>query len=104
MYIVNGVAYAHSTTDMLEVTDVKTLEDFMMLVTFASGEIRLYDATVLFDYPVFEVLKDTQVFENAKVEDGVVTWCNGEVDIAPETVYRDSFKYDSKMYYKELTP
>lgn len=25
---------------------------------------------------------------------GVITWNNGEIDIAPETVYAESFPYD----------
>ena len=66
----------------------------MMILTFASGEKRLYDATPLLDYPAFQPLKDDSVFKNAKVEHGVVVWLDGEIDIAPETMYHDSYAYD----------
>ena len=66
----------------------------MMLVTFASGERRLYDATQLLEYPAFQPLKDEAVFKLANVDHGVVTWMDGDIDIAPETMYADSFPYD----------
>ena len=63
-------------------------------IELASGEKRLYDATPLLDYPAFQPLKDDSVFKNAKVEHGVVVWLDGEIDIAPETMYHDSYAYD----------
>jgi hypothetical protein len=38
-------------------------------------------------------LADEKIFMAAKVDQGVVTWCDGEIDIAPETMYRDSYQY-----------
>jgi hypothetical protein len=37
---------------------------------------------------VFEVLKDPDVFSQARVEHGVVTW-PGEIDLAPDAMYRE---------------
>jgi hypothetical protein len=93
MYIVNGIAYASSNSEEFEVQAVKPLEDMMMLITFSSGEKRLYDATGLLQYPAFKPLSDKRIFATAQVEHGVVTWCNGDIDIAPETMYKDSFAY-----------
>ena len=93
MYILNGIAHAHNNADIIEVQQVKPLEDMMMILTFTTGEQRLYDGTKLLQYPAFKPLMDEKVFANAKIEDGVVTWCNGEIDIAPETMYRDSHAY-----------
>jgi len=95
MYIVDGIAYASNETDIIEVQSVKPLDDLMMILTFTSGEKRLYDATILLQYPAFAPLANQDVFMDAKIEDGVVTWCNGEIDIAPETMYRDSYPYSS---------
>ena len=94
MYIVNGVAYAGTAVQDVSVMAVKPLDDMMMLVTFASGERRLYDATQLLEYPAFQPLKDEAVFKAVRVDHGVVTWMDGDIDIAPATMYATSFPYD----------
>ena len=93
MYIANGIAYANAKMQEASVKAVKPLDDMMMIVTFGSGEKRLYDATQLLAFPAFQPLKDEKVFKNAKVEYGVVTWNNGEIDSAPETMYENSYEY-----------
>lgn len=93
MYIVNGIAYAGVKTQETVVKAVKPLDDMMMIVTFGTGEKRLYDATQLLAFPAFQPLKDEKVFKNAKVQYGMVTWADGEIDIAPETMYENSYEY-----------
>ena len=94
MYIVNGIAYANNDTDNIEIQAIKPLGDMMLLLTFSSGEKRLYDGTLLLQYPAFKPLADEKIFIDAKVEHGVVTWCDGEIDIAPEAMYKDSYAYE----------
>ncbi|MCL1843951.1 MAG: DUF2442 domain-containing protein [Defluviitaleaceae bacterium] len=93
MYIVNGIAHADGGAESIEVSAIKPLEDMMMLITFTSGEKRLFDGTKLLKYPAFKPLADENIFMAAKVEDGVITWCNGDIDVAPEAMYRDSYAY-----------
>ena len=93
MYIVNGIAYTHSEMPEVAVREIKPLDDMIMIVTFASGEKRLFDATSLLDFPAFQSLKDEKIFKAAKVDHGVVTWNNGDIDIAPETMYKNSYEY-----------
>ena len=93
MYIVDGVAYAGVPTDEMRVSGVKCLDDMMMILTFETGEKRLFDATQLLAYPAFAPLADDATFKAAQVEWGVVTWCNGELDIAPESMYENSVPY-----------
>lgn len=95
MYIVNGIAYACAPMDEILVADAKPLDDMTMILTFANGEKRVYDATQLLKMPVFQPLADEAVFRAVRVAHGVVTWLDGEIDIAPETMYRDSFRYDT---------
>ncbi|MBQ6373965.1 MAG: DUF2442 domain-containing protein [Clostridia bacterium] len=94
MYVMNGIAYAGTALQDMRVSAAKPLDDMMMLVTFASGERRIYDATQLLEYPAFQPLKDEAVFRAASVDHGVVTWMDGEIDIAPETMYANSLPYD----------
>ena len=32
-----------------------------------------------------------------KIEHGVLTWLNGDIDISPDTVYKKSFAYDETL-------
>lgn len=94
MYIIDGVAYAGKKTDDIKVKEVKVLDDMMMILTFTTGEQRLFDGSELLSFPAFAPLKDEKIFKKAKVEYGVVTWNNGEIDIAPETMYQNSYAYN----------
>ena len=94
MYIENGIAYAGTPTDEIRVRSVKPLDDMMMILTFTSGERRLYDATQLLEFPAFQPLRDESVFKSAVVEHGIVVWNDGDIDIAPETMYANSYAYN----------
>ena len=94
MYIENGIAYAGTPTDEIRVRSVKPLDDMMMILTFTSGERRLYDATQLLEFPAFQPLRDESVFKSAVVEHGIVVWNDGDIDIAPETMYANSYVYN----------
>lgn len=79
------------SVDTLEVKvlDVKILDGMKLLLTFMGGEKRVFDAHEL-NGPVFECLRDPEVFKTAGIEDGVVVWLNGEIDCAPEYMYEHS--------------
>ena len=93
MYIADGIAYAQTKDDDIFVTAVKPLPDWMMVVTFRSGEKRLFDASVLFSYPAFRALENNDIFMSPKIDHGVITWMNGDIDIAPEFVHAKSYEY-----------
>ena len=93
MYIVNGIAYAGEFIPEIEVTRVTAFDGMMMLLTFSTGEKRLYDASALLKYPAFKPLEDANAFKAVSVDHGVVTWLDGELDIAPETLYQQSTAY-----------
>ncbi len=92
MYVIDGIVYAGNNGKILSVERVVPLKDRMLLVTFDSGETRLFDTTLL-SGPVFEPLSDEQIFMHPTIEHGVVTWNNGEIDCAPEYMYKNSFEY-----------
>lgn len=93
MYIVNGICYAGEMQAGIRVTEAKPLRGGMMLVTFSTGEKRLFDTTRL-QGPAFAPLRDEEIFLHPTIFHGVITWADGTIDIAPETVYRDSYAYD----------
>lgn len=98
MYIKDGICYAGELQDNITVKEAKPLRGGMLLVTFSTGEKRLFDTTLL-SGSAFEALKDEKVFMNPTVFHGVITWNNGEIDIAPEYVYEESYAYEDSMVY-----
>lgn len=92
----NDICYAGELEDNIKVVDVKPLRGFMMLVTFSTGEKRLFDVTRL-QGSAFDALKDENIFMNPALFHGVITWKDGEIDIAPERVYVDSYAYESEV-------
>lgn len=95
MFIMNGIVYAGTPTNNLSVLKVKVLPDYMLLVTFSTGETRLFDSTIL-NGEVFEPLKDENVFKSAIVDHGIVAWADGEIDCSPEFMYNNSYEYSTK--------
>lgn len=93
MYIIDDICYAGELTEGIQVTEAKPLRGGMMLVTFSTGEKRLFDTTLL-EGDAFKPLADEEIFRNPVIYDGVITWNNGEIDIVPETVYQDSDPYN----------
>ena len=95
MYIRNGICYAGEYHEDIRVTAAKPLSGRMLLLTFSTGEQRLFDTTIL-KGEVLEPLNDPEIFNNPVIDFGTVTWNNGEIDIAPETLYAKSYSYESK--------
>lgn len=97
MFVFNGIVQASEPKDDLQITAAKPLEDMMLLLTFSTGEQRLFDVTVLTG-PAFLPLQDEAVFNNCKIVDGIVTWMDEEIDCSPEYMYQNSFPYPSLEY------
>lgn len=95
MFVVNDICYAGEMQEGIKVKAVTPLRGGMMLVTFSTGEKRLFDASAL-EGPAFAPLKDEAILSDPTLFHGVITWNNGEIDIAPETVYRESYQYSSE--------
>ena len=93
MFILNGIVYASEKSNDLSVVSVKPLDDMMMILTFSTGEKRLFDATILHG-SAFAPLADENIFKNCKIVDGVVTWMNEEIDCSPEYMYENSYAYN----------
>ena len=103
MYTKNGICYTEKIKDGIRVTDVKPLKNMKMLVTFSTGEKRLFDASRLTS-SVFEPLRDDKIFSSPSINHGVITWKNSEIDIAPETVYAESIPLPTSVpSYDEMT-
>lgn len=96
MFVKNDIAYAGKFEKELKVTSIKVVLKLCMLVTFSTGEERIFDASELLKYPIYKKLEDYEVFKNAYIENGIIVWDNGTIDISPETVYANSFEYEQR--------
>ena len=74
----------------IAVIKAEPLKDRRLIVIFSTSEIALFDAKKLTG-PVFEPLKDEKIFEDITLRDGVITWDNERIDVAPEFVYYNSY-------------
>ena len=95
MYIVDGICYAGEFQNDIKVAQAKLLQGKTMLVTFTTGERRLFDTTSL-EGGAFEPLSDEAILENFSIFHGIVSWLEGEIDIAPEFLYLNSIPYSEE--------
>lgn len=95
MYIVDDICYAGKLEEGIKVSEAKLLRGRMMLITFSTGEKRLFDASTL-NGGAFAPLADEKVLGDFLIFHGVMTWLDGSVDIAPETLYRESIPYSDE--------
>ena len=72
-----------------DVQEVIPKDDYTLLITFADGEKKIYDARPLLDKPIYAELKSLAFFLSARAECGTVVWSD-DVDIAPEHLYECS--------------
>lgn len=68
------------------VRSVVPRDDFTLELTFANGEVGVFDCKHLLDFGVFTELKDIAYFKQVRVEGGTVAWPH-EQDICPDTLY-----------------
>jgi hypothetical protein len=68
------------------VTDVYPQSDYTLLLTFADGEKKIYDARPLLKKPIYSQLNSLPFFLSARAEYDTVVW-NDDIDIAPEHLY-----------------
>lgn len=101
MYVIEDICYAGEREADIRIKNAKLLRGGMLLVTFTSGEQRIYDTTQLTG-SAFAPLKDEKILRDFTIFHGVLTWMNGDIDIAPETVYEDSFPYTSQNSMLEV--
>jgi hypothetical protein len=94
MYLKDGIVYASEPTSGLEVSSCRSVGDGVLIVGFSTGETRLFDTTCLLDMPAFAPLRNQSILDAFSIEDGILTWLDGEIDISPQAVYSRSYDYN----------
>ena len=97
MFVKDGVAYASTFQNEIKVTNVKIVGELSLLITFSSGEEKIFDMLYLIQYPVYQKLKDIEYFNTVRIENRILVWGEGELDIAPSEVYNNSYEYEKQI-------
>ncbi len=80
----------------LAIIDVKSLEDYKLLLTFENQEKRVFDMKPYLNKGIFRELKDKNLFRSVRVSFDSVQWSN-EADIDPEILYEKSVAYQQNQ-------
>ncbi len=95
----NNVAYADDDTLAIKVVNVYPDEEFKLWVEFNGGELKVFDFKPLIrNMPAFSRLSNLDVFRSVDIDHGVPVWYDGEIDIAPETLYNEGIEYSPAVY------
>lgn len=79
----------------LAVKDVKTIDDYKLILTFEDDSVRIFDMKPLLGKGVFKELKDEKLFKTVKVSFDSIEWANG-IDVDPKTLYEDGVPYSNE--------
>jgi len=84
---------------MISVVKAEYMDEYKIYVEFnngKAGEVDFKEIIKRDHRPIFNELKDTSIFKNFKIDFDTLVWPN-ELDIAPEYLYFQAFKNDSKL-------
>jgi len=68
------------------VLKVKPLSDYKVLITFDTGEEKIFDVSPYISGTWFGLLKDTEYFKTVHPVGDTIEWADGQ-DIAPHELY-----------------
>lgn len=82
----------------LHVTNARPLDGYRVEVCFDDGREGVADLTEALEGPMFDALKDPDVFRTLRIDEELQTivWPNG-ADLAPEYIYYKAFRNDPAL-------
>lgn len=100
MIVKNGICYPDDIRPALSIVGCSVLDDTHLRVRFNTGDIRVVDITPLFSFPALARLKVPETFRAFSIDHGILTWLDGELDIAPEWL----LDHGKSEQYPDITP
>lgn len=86
---------------MIEVTDVSPLKDYRLLVTFDTGERKIFDVSPFLERGVFRYLQNESIFNQVTIQYGAVTWFKAgdtEIDLDPHMMYQQAIPWEASLH------
>lgn len=84
MYEVDGIVYAGDPKLITKVIYAQYQGGHVIRIALNTGEVVDVDFSHGFDGPAFAPLKKENELKRFEIQRGVLTWLDGEVDVAPE--------------------
>lgn len=75
---------------ILKVTDAKYVRDYVLALTFNTGEVKGFDFSTVYDEGICTKLKDPAYFKRFTLDPFSVDW-NNEIGFAPEFLYENGY-------------
>ena len=80
----------------LAVKKVLPTSNYQLILTFAHGEVRLFDMKPYLETGIFQELKNNDLFNTVRISFDSVEWDN-DADMDPEILYSDSKPLDNQI-------
>ena len=80
----------------LAVKKVLPTSNYQLILTFANGEVRLFDMKPYLETGIFQELKNNDLFNTVRISSDSVEWDN-DADMDPEILYSDSKPLDNQI-------
>ena len=93
MVVKNGICHAELSKVPLHAIGCSALGGHRVRVEFNDGSVKDVNCESLLSLPAFKPLSDPLVFRDCSINHGVVTWLDGEIDIAPEWLYEHGISH-----------
>lgn len=74
--------------ELIYITSARYVSDYILELTFNTGEIKTYDFSQLYHKGIFKKLQNKDYFKAFKLDDFSVDW-NNEIGFAPEFLYEN---------------
>jgi hypothetical protein len=87
----------------LAVKSVQPSSDYLLILTFSNGEVRLFDMKPYLEIGLFGELKDISLFNTVRVSFDAIEWDN-EADMDPEVLYAHSVPLDNQIASEPIAP
>lgn len=69
---------------------VEPLENYELLITFKNGEVKIFNAKPILNFPLCKELNNKGFFSLAKANGMCVYW-NDDIDLCPDMVYEGGY-------------
>ncbi len=79
---------------MLKITEITVLPDYKMLLTFSTGEKKVFDFKTIYRDGVFQELQDSAYFAQVRNGGYFIEWPH-EQDLSAETLYAEGIAAES---------
>lgn len=75
----------------LKIINAQYVRDYILALTFNTGEVRGFDFSTVYDEGICTKLKDLTYFKQFTLDPFSVDW-NNEIGFAPEFLYDNGYK------------